>query len=100
MHSDTTEKQNNLFFLSYARITQRPFAVPVILRSIVHHLNLVTTDAVSAYYDAACVMADGNYRIRTFHALSLDIVDDLVDMFAAAVEFRRVNVNNERLAAH
>src|SRR3972149_2817490 len=68
------------------------------LNAVVDDLNFVSADAVPADYDAPGKMADRDYLVRTLHALSFDIIDHLVDVLSAAVEFRRVDVNNKRFA--
>ncbi len=44
-------------------------------------------------------MTDGDDFGRPFHALTLNVVNHLIDMLAASVEFCRVYVNDQRFSA-
>ena len=55
---------------------------------------LIAADAVSIDYNVAGVMADGDYLVGLMHPFSLDVVNSLIDVRAAAVELSGMDVND------
>ncbi len=75
-------------FFVVADCTRIPDAVAVTFNAAVHHFDFLTAYPVPADYDIAGKMTYGDYSIGDMHTFSLDIVNHLIDMLAAAVEFR------------
>lgn len=63
-----------------------------------HHLNLFRGDAVAAEENVPREAGDGEDPVRRMNAGTLQIVNRLMHVLATAIEFRRVHVDDERLA--
>ena len=93
LHCNSAQKQNNFLIFVDTGFGQRPASVA--LNAVMHHFHFFTADAVSADDNIAGKMADSDYFVRLLHSLSLDVVNHLVDMLAAAVEFCGMHVYDQ-----
>ncbi len=66
--------------------------------AVVHHFDLLGRDAVTADDDVAGIVAHRDDPGRRVHPAPFNVVDVLIDMLAAAVEFRRMHVNHQGFA--
>src|SRR4030042_2759792 len=96
LHCDSPEEQDYLLVAADAGICNGPLAVAVAFNTVVDYFDFVPADAVSADYDASRKMAHSDDFCCSLHTLALDVINHLVDVLAAAVEFRGVDVHYKR----
>ena len=98
LHRDSAEEQDDLLVLVDVVLVVLERAVAVGFDRVVDDFDLVRVDAVVMRDEVLGQVADRDDPHRAVHAATLDVVDSLIDVQAAAVEFGRVDVNDQRHA--
>ena len=100
LHRYPADKEHDLFILNPSSGAKAPITAAIGLDTVINHLDLLARHTVTVHDHIPRILAHRDHPVRRVHTGSLDLVDLLVDMLAAAVKFRRMNLNHQRFAAH
>ncbi len=98
LHRNAAQEKHNLLIFFDDGFIHGPF--PVALDAVINDFNFIAADTVSAHDNIAGKMAHGNDFVGPVHAFSFDVINHLVYMLAAAVEFCRMHVHNQRSSTY
>ena len=88
LHGNAAKEENHLFVFLDAGLFGSFQAASISFYSVIDYFNFVIFNPIATRYDTLGQMADGNDFGGTMEALPFDIINDLIDVFAAAIKFR------------